>query len=127
MAQSFDSAFDPVRTYAFLSDGGVAARVEATEGFWRELISGAPHSEDATLVADGDRWLLSAYDMTASMTAWERHPAGDEILCVMSGHLEAVIEGQTGERVVASPPAAPAHPRERRIGWSSARPGACSP
>ena len=46
-------------------------------------MSGAPHSEEAKLVASGDGWLLSAYDMTASMTTWEMHPAGDEILCVL--------------------------------------------
>ena len=103
MAQPSDSAFDPTRTYAFLSDGGAAARVEGTEAFWRELMSGAPHSEDAKLVADGDGWLLSAYDMTASMTTWEMHPAGDEILCALSGTLEAVIEEGGRERVVKLP------------------------
>jgi mannose-6-phosphate isomerase-like protein (cupin superfamily) len=103
MAQSFDSAFDPVRTYAFLNDGGAAARIEATESFWRELMSGAPHSEEAKLVAGGDGWLLSAYDMTASMTTWEMHPAGDEILCVLSGALEAVVQDKGGERVVSLP------------------------
>jgi mannose-6-phosphate isomerase-like protein (cupin superfamily) len=100
MAQPSNSAFDLARTYAFLNDGGAAALVEGTERFWRELMSGAPRSDDAKLVAGGDGWLLSAYDMTASMTTWEMHPAGDEILCALSGVLEAVIEDQHGERVV---------------------------
>jgi hypothetical protein len=91
MAQASDSAFDPARTYAFLNDGGAAARIEAGESFWHELMSGAPRSADARLVAEGDGWLLSAYDMAASMNAWERHPAGDEILCALSGALEAVV------------------------------------
>jgi mannose-6-phosphate isomerase-like protein (cupin superfamily) len=103
MSQSPDSAFDPVRTYAFLNDGGGAARIEAGESFWRELMSGAPRSADARLVAEGDGWLLSAYDMAASMTTWERHPAGDEVLCALSGALEAVVQGQDGERVVSLP------------------------
>lgn len=103
MAQPSDSAFDPVRTYAFLNDGGAAARIEGTETFWRELMSGAPRSDDAKLVAGGDGWLLSAYDMTTSMTTWERHPAGDEILCALSGALEAVVQDKDGERVVTLP------------------------
>ena len=77
MSHASESAFDPARTYAFLNDGGAATRVEAGERFWQELMSGAPRSADARLVAEGDGWLLSAYDMTASMTTWERHPAGE--------------------------------------------------
>jgi mannose-6-phosphate isomerase-like protein (cupin superfamily) len=103
MAQSPESGFDPVRTYAFLNDGGAAARIEVTESFWRELMSSAPRSDAAKLVADGDGWLLSAYDMTTSMTTWERHPAGDEILCALSGALEAIVQDKDGERVVSLP------------------------
>ena len=103
MSRASDSAFDPVRTYAFLYDGGAAARVEATESFWQELMSGGPRSHDAKLVAEGDGWLLSAYDMTASMTSWERHPAGDEVLCALSGALEAVIEEDGGQLAVSLP------------------------
>jgi mannose-6-phosphate isomerase-like protein (cupin superfamily) len=103
MPPAFDSAFDPLRTYAFLNDGGAAARVEAGERFWLDLMSGAPRSADARLVAEGDGWLLSAYDMTASMSSWERHPAGDEILCALSGVLEAVVQGHDGEQVVSLP------------------------
>src|SRR5262245_13898895 len=103
MPNAPESAFDPARTHAFLFDGGAAARVEATESFWHELMSGAPRSHDAKLVAEGDGWLLSAYDMTASMTTWERHPAGDEVLCALSGALEAVIQDDGDERVVTVP------------------------
>lgn len=71
-----------------------------TESFWSELMSGVLRSDDARLVAHGDGWLLSAYDMTTSMAAWERHPAGDEILCALSGELQAVIEEAGGERVI---------------------------
>ena len=40
----------------------------------------------------------------ASMPAWERHPAGDEVLCALSGLLEAVVQDANGgERVVSLP------------------------
>jgi mannose-6-phosphate isomerase-like protein (cupin superfamily) len=103
MAQASDFAFDPVRTYTFLKDGGAATRIEVTESFWRELMARAPRSDDAKLVAEGDGWLVSTHDMTASMPTWERHPAGDEILCVLSGTLEAVVQDKDGERVVSLP------------------------
>jgi mannose-6-phosphate isomerase-like protein (cupin superfamily) len=101
MTQSPGSGFDPIRTYVFLNDGGAAARIEVTESFWGELMSGAARSDDAVLVARGDGWLVSAYDMTASMTMWEGHPAGDEMLCALSGDLEAVLQDGAGERVVS--------------------------
>ena len=66
-------------------------------------MTGAPRSDDARLVAEGDGWLLSAHDMAVSMTTWERHPAGDEILCVLSGTLEAVVQDEAGERTVSLP------------------------
>jgi quercetin dioxygenase-like cupin family protein len=37
------------------------------------------------------------------MTTWERHPAGDAILCALSGALEAVLESEGSERVVSVP------------------------
>jgi mannose-6-phosphate isomerase-like protein (cupin superfamily) len=98
------AAFNPVDTYAFLQDGGAAHPFAVTERFWRELMAGT-HREpgalpEARLAGEGDGWLLSAYAYADGDTHWECHPRGDEILVVLSGAMDAVLELPQGERVV---------------------------
>lgn len=40
---------------------------------------------------------MGASRQAASWDHWERHPAGEEILTLLSGELEIVLEIETGE------------------------------
>jgi mannose-6-phosphate isomerase-like protein (cupin superfamily) len=78
-------------TYAFLKDDGAAPLVPTT-GLWQELMSGQPKSPGARLVADGEGWLLAMYSIDGDTPAWEMHPAGDELLTMLSGEMDVVLE-----------------------------------
>jgi mannose-6-phosphate isomerase-like protein (cupin superfamily) len=96
-----DAPFDLQRTYVFLEDGGRAPAIEVSEAFWHELMSGRPTSPDAALVANGAGWLTAVYAMDRDTPSWEMHPAGDELLVLLSGAIDVVLDGRDGQRVVA--------------------------
>jgi mannose-6-phosphate isomerase-like protein (cupin superfamily) len=93
--------FEPFGTYVLLEDGGDALPVEVTPMFWPELISGERRSEGATKIAAGHGWLMCALPKKDDPPTWEMHPAGDEILYMLSGALDVVLEQPDGEQVIA--------------------------
>lgn len=44
--------------------------------------------------------LVSAYDFSESWGSWERHPAGDEIVMLLSGRVEMVLRRSGGDETV---------------------------
>ena len=92
--------FELTKTYAFLEDGGSAPTFDVTEVFWRELMSGAPKSPNAALVANGAGWLTAVYHLERDTPNWERHPAGDELLFVLVGAIDIVLEIGEDDHVV---------------------------
>jgi len=101
MAQSTRGAFDLFGTYVHLGDGGGALPVTVTDTFWDELMSGEYRSEGVQQFAEKGGWMLATFHMTQSMTTWELHPEGDEILHLLSGALDIVLQEAEGERVIA--------------------------
>ena len=87
------SAFDLSGTFIHITDGGGASPINVTENFWQELMGGK-HPE----LAEG--WLMLSLRMKADTPTWEMHPAGDEILYLLSGAIDIVLEEEEGERVV---------------------------
>ena len=85
------SAFDPLATFVHLPDGPGAALVDVTPDFWQKL------GQRTDL--QGGR-LVSAYRFTEDWTSWERHPAGDELVFVLSGALELVLDEDGRERTL---------------------------
>jgi mannose-6-phosphate isomerase-like protein (cupin superfamily) len=54
---------------------------------------------EARFAADGDEGrLVTMGPLTASWTSWERHPAGEELVVVLSGRAELVQRVGGGER-----------------------------
>lgn len=92
--------FDLMRTYVFLQDGGHAPTIEVTETFWRDLMSGNPTSPGASLAATGEGWLTAIYRFERDTPTWEMHPAGDEILVLLSGAIDVVLEVDGAHRVI---------------------------
>ena len=95
-----DSSFDLMNTYVFLQDGGRAPTIEVTESFWRDLMSGSAASPGAGLVANGVGWLTAIYRFERDTPTWEMHPAGDELLVLLSGAIDIVFETDGGHRTV---------------------------
>jgi mannose-6-phosphate isomerase-like protein (cupin superfamily) len=100
MVMSAQSAFDPTGVYVHLEDGGEARPLTVTATFWQELMTGAYHSEGAARVAAGGGWLLAKFHMHSDTPTWEMHPAGDEVLYLLSGAMEVILEERDGNRVV---------------------------
>jgi mannose-6-phosphate isomerase-like protein (cupin superfamily) len=93
-------SLDLTHTYVFLEDGGHAPRIEGSDGFWRELMSGNPASPEAARVANGGGWLTAVYRLEHNTANWEMHPAGDELLVVLSGAVDVVLEDDGSNRIV---------------------------
>ena len=81
-------------TYLHFQDNGRADAIEVSESFWGELASGAlPHLEQGRL--------MTAFTFSESWAMWERHPAGAELVMLLSGAATIVLEEQGQEREFA--------------------------
>ena len=85
---------DLVSTYVHLTDGGVVHPIEVNETFWKDLASGRGDFR----LEDG--WLVLCTHHTQDWIHWEVHPAGDELVYLLSGAVDLILEGQDGDRVV---------------------------
>jgi mannose-6-phosphate isomerase-like protein (cupin superfamily) len=81
--------FDPKTTYVDLMPSG-AREIPVDESFWPDLISGRLKLEGR---------LVSAYEMH-DFPNWERHPAGEELIVLISGAMDMILEEPAGERTV---------------------------
>ena len=80
-------------TYLHVRNDGSAVQIPVAESFWQELAGGL-HPE-----LDAGR-LLSAFSFAEPWSSWERHPAGDELVMLLSGQASMLLEEAGGERVV---------------------------
>jgi mannose-6-phosphate isomerase-like protein (cupin superfamily) len=83
--------FDLSRTYIQLEDGPGALRVDVDDDFWTTI-------ESRTELNDGR--LVMLFSFAADWPHWEMHPAGDEIVVLLSGALDLVLQDGSGERIV---------------------------
>lgn len=81
-------SLDPFATYLDFTSANRALPLPVTDEFWANLASGKQ-------VIDGA--LVAAYRFDASMTHWERHPAGDELVMILSGALDLIVEQADGQ------------------------------
>jgi mannose-6-phosphate isomerase-like protein (cupin superfamily) len=89
-----NESFDLIGTYVQLHDDGGAARVEVTPTFWLEVMAGKRPE-----LAGGR--LVGAFPYETDWTSAEMHPAGDEIVFVLSGAIELVLQRTGGDRAIA--------------------------
>jgi uncharacterized cupin superfamily protein len=86
--------FQATDTYLHLGPEGSAVPLEVNASFWDDLVSGA-------FAHLGPGRLLSTYDFSEDWGSWEMHPAGEEVVVLIAGALEFVVETADGERKVA--------------------------
>ena len=77
--------FQAVDTYLHLGPDGAAVPLDVGESFWEKLGSGG-------FAHLGPGRLLSTYDFSENWSSWEMHPAGEEIVVLISGEMEFVLE-----------------------------------
>ncbi len=85
-------AFDLTTTYVHLEDGPVARPVPVGADFWETI--------DRRSDLAGGRLVLVVHN-AADWPTWEMHPAGEEIVYLLSGAVDLVLQEPAGERVVA--------------------------
>lgn len=77
------TTFDLRKTYVDLNANGAAEQLVVTDTFWTELSEGARRL---------DGYLITVSDIRNDIPHWEMHPNGDEVLYLMSGKLDVLIE-----------------------------------
>ncbi|NUO71322.1 MAG: cupin domain-containing protein [Frateuria sp.] len=84
---------DILHNYVHVLDGGKTEVLPASDAFWEELASGSyPRLDQGRL--------LSAFGFFESWSMWERHPAGEELVLLLSGTATVVLEESGFERSV---------------------------
>jgi len=88
------SARDIVDHYVHFGEGGSADAIAVSGSFWAELAAGArPELESGRL--------MTAFRFSGPWSTWERHPAGEELVMLLSGAVTLVLEESGEEREVA--------------------------
>ncbi|NMO21235.1 cupin domain-containing protein [Pyxidicoccus fallax] len=72
-------------TYVHLRNNQSAADIEVTPTFWQELGAGKRPELD-------EGRTLMQFDFTEDWATWERHPAGDEVVVLLSGKADLILE-----------------------------------
>ena len=68
-----------------LEDAGHARVLEGGESFWAKLMAGGyPELERGRL--------LTSFTFSTSWSSWERHPAGEELVLLLSGAATLLVE-----------------------------------
>lgn len=93
MAESREGGFQFLDTYVHLGERGAAVPLTVTESFWPDLIAGK-------LDHLGPGRLVTYYDFSEDWDSWEVHPKGDELVCLVSGSMDFVLEKPGGNTVV---------------------------
>lgn len=91
MSISLSSSFDLLSTYVHLKDGAEAVPVEVGADFWATI-------DTRTELHRGRLVTLFHIESTDEWMNWEMHPAGDEIVCLLTGAVDVVLQDGQCER-----------------------------
>ena len=84
---------DLFSSFVVLDPQQSATVLPLTESFWQDL--------DRRFGAFAGHSLVSAYSFDTDWPTWERHPMGDEIVCLMSGCADLLLRQEDGEQRVS--------------------------
>ena len=90
-SQGFGQAFDLANTYVHLHDGPRASMVPVGDDFWQKI-------EQRDDLHRGR--LVGTFKYEKSWSQWEMHPGGEELVVLLSGSVDFVLEEAGGPRVV---------------------------
>ncbi len=80
--------------FAHLRADATANVLEVNETFWQDLSQGQFGNFQ-------DEYLVSTLAFDKDWPVWEMHPQGDEVVVLISGALDIVIEKKTGNKVIS--------------------------
>jgi len=79
--------------YLHVRDADRTDAIPPSQSFWQDLADGAyPQLDQGRL--------MSAFTFVEPWATWERHPAGEEVVLLLSGAATFIIEESNGEREV---------------------------
>ena len=90
MTVSSPSTFDLINTYVHLQDGADAVPVAVGDDFWATI-------DKRTELHSGRLVTLFHIQSTDEWVHWEMHPAGDEIVCLLSGAIDLILQERERE------------------------------
>jgi oxalate decarboxylase/phosphoglucose isomerase-like protein (cupin superfamily) len=74
-----------LHTYLHVKDGGRTDAILVSDSFWETLASGAyPQLDQGRM--------MSAFTFSEPWPTWERHPAGEELVMLLSGAATLLLE-----------------------------------
>ena len=91
---SLQSPFDLINTYVHLEDGPAAIPVEVGADFWATI-------DKRIELHSGRLVTLFHIQNTDEWVHWEMHPAGDELVYLLAGAIDLVLQAENGERIIA--------------------------
>jgi mannose-6-phosphate isomerase-like protein (cupin superfamily) len=86
------SAYAFPNTYVHLRDDGGATPIALTESFWPDLAAGK--------LELGPGRLVTFFEFDADWDSWETHPAGEEVVCLIAGAMDFILELPEGHQTV---------------------------
>jgi mannose-6-phosphate isomerase-like protein (cupin superfamily) len=93
MEAVLNSSINILSTYLHFRDDGRADPIPVGDSFWGEMAAGKyPHLNQGRL--------LSAFTFSEPWSTWERHPAGEELVMLLSGSATVLLEESSQERTV---------------------------
>jgi quercetin dioxygenase-like cupin family protein len=78
-------------TFVALDDAGRARPLPVTPQFWENLTSGR--------LGQFSR-MISQFAFDSDWDTWEKHPAGEEFVCLLEGDVDFILEQPGGEKVI---------------------------
>jgi mannose-6-phosphate isomerase-like protein (cupin superfamily) len=82
-----------LHSYLHVQDGGKTEQIAVTEQFWSDVVNSArPELNQGRL--------MSAFSFSENWPSWERHPAGEELVMLLSGSAVLLLEEASGERAL---------------------------
>jgi oxalate decarboxylase/phosphoglucose isomerase-like protein (cupin superfamily) len=89
--------YDSARTFTVMTAQQDAVAMDVTENFYADLEKNFGDFHGAMLIA--------GYHFHEPWSTWEKHPAGDEIVCLLAGAAELILEqGEVETRIALTTP-----------------------
>jgi mannose-6-phosphate isomerase-like protein (cupin superfamily) len=85
--------FDLASTFVRLRSDAPAEPLPVDESFWERLAAGE-------LGSFHNEYLVLCHSFDADWPTWERHPNGDEIVCLLSGSVRFILERDGGNEEI---------------------------
>lgn len=87
------AALNATTTYLRLKPDGLADKLPVGPGFWPDLIAGR-------LGNFHHEYLVTTASFDQNWTSWEIHPNGDELVFLLSGAVDFILDTPEGEMIV---------------------------